>query len=343
MLNLRALILIVLISFSLQDNNCLAYFESCEEKPYQVKIANCVEGYLDDDDEEICDYCKDGFYLSDDDKKCIEVANKIANCQSYYSSYDGQIKCSECSTNYALSNDGESCIEFKNCDYLNADGKCEECNEGYAISYDGLSCRQFENCRKLAKGDEKCSECNVNWGENGEEKIYIVNSEGKCERTQCKNYDTNNVCTECFEGYYLNDNKKCEKITIENCLDLDTNTKKCKSCIFEIPPDSHGKCNLPSPLIKGCIKYASNGKCEECYENGKYKKNSNGGCDFVGCGQGNKYEHCYMCKAGYYSGEDANENDICIGYDGSMDTSSDSSSRNKVEYALLIFLLAFLI
>ena len=339
MLNLSSLILIVLISFSLQDNNCLAYFESCEEKPYQVKIENCVAGNLNEEEEEICYYCKNGFYVSDDYKKCIEVANKIANCQSYYSSYDGQIKCRECSTNYALSNDRESCIEFKNCDSLNEDGKCEECNEGYAVSYDGMSCRQFENCRKLAEGDVKCSECNVN--DNGE-KIYIVNSEGKCERTQCKNYDTNNVCIECFEGYYLNDDKKCEKITIENCLELDTNNKKCKSCIFEIPPDSDGKCYLPSPLIKGCIQYSSNGKCEKCY--GEYEPNSNGGCDFEGCGQGNKYENCLKCKAGYYREEDENDNYICIGYDGSMDTSSsDSSSRNKVEYALIIFILSLLI
>ena len=125
--------------------------------------------------------------------------------------------------------------------------------------------------------------------------------------------------------------------------------------MLEIPPDSEGKCNLPSTLIKGCIEYSSDGKCTKCYDqnNNKYKLNSNGGFDFVGCDEQTeyKYEYCRTCKVGYYRDEDENYNYICIGYDGSRDTSSsgsgsgssDSSSRNKVEYALLIFILTFLI
>ena len=49
-----------------------------------------------------------------------------------------------------------------------------------------------------------------------------------------------------------------------------------------------------------------------------------------------------ICKVGYYRDEDEYDNYICIGYDGSRDTSSDSSSRNKVESSLLIFILALL-
>ena len=86
--------------------------------------------------------------------------------------------------------------------------------------------------------------------------------------------------------------------------------------------------------------------------NNEYKLNSNGGCNFVGCDEQTeyKYEYCRTCKVGYYREKDENDNYICIGYDGTKDTSSgsgsgssDSSSRNIVEYALLIFILTFLI
>ena len=312
------------------------------------EIFNCVVGYLNDNDEEECEECKDGFYVSDDNKECIEVKDKIGNCLGYYLNHDGKIACDECATDFVSSNDGMSCIKFPNCDYLNEKGECERCNTGYALTYEGTSCK-FENCKQLAQGNEKCSECDN--GYDDDHKYYRLNSEGKCERTQCKTYD-NDVCTGCFEGYYLDDKKNCEKIEIENCLVLDETNKKCKTCIFAIPPDSEGKCNLPSTLIKGCLEYSSDGKYTKCYEgNEEYTPNSKGGCDFVGCDEQTeyKYEYCRTCKAGYYRAEDDNDNYICIGFDGSIDTSSsgsgssDSSSRNKVQYTSLIFILGLLI
>ena len=58
MFKIQTLIFFALISFSLQDSNCLVYYEKCEEQEeaYPVKIANCKFGYLDDDGKEICDF-----------------------------------------------------------------------------------------------------------------------------------------------------------------------------------------------------------------------------------------------------------------------------------------------
>ena len=199
-----------------------------------------------------------------------------------------------------------------------------------------MSCKPFENCEKLAEGDKKCSECYNS--------LFHPNAEGKCERTQCKEY-VQNVCTECYEGYYLDNDKNCNKIPIENCLKLDSLGEKCSSCLFGIKPDDNGKCNLPSPLIKGCKSYGSDGKCTTCELN-NYKPTNDGNCQLKECKEGEyKNEYCYECKAGYFSTNDDDDNHICMGYDGSMDTSSssDSSSRNKVEYGLMIFILALLI
>ena len=66
---------------------------------------------------------------------------------------------------------------------INEKGECERCNTGYALTYEGTSCKQFENCKQLAQGNEKCSECDN--GYDDDHKYYRLNSEGKCERTQC--------------------------------------------------------------------------------------------------------------------------------------------------------------
>jgi len=337
MFKIQTLILFALISFSLQDSNCLVYYERCvgKEQSLKVKIDNCKEGYLNLDGEEECYECNSGYAIRVIDyKSCKKIENEIENCLDYYINENEELCCYKCPTDYVTSHDDKRCVKFPNCDSLNNNDKCQRCKTGYAASYDGTSCKQFENCLKLAQGDGKCGECND---------YFHPNTEGKCERTQCSKYDdTNNVCTECYGGYYLNDDKKCEKITIENCLEVDSKNEKCVRCVFGINPDSDGKCT--TPLIKGCSSYENNGKCRQC-NNDDYELTNEGTCKFLDCKDGEyKKESCLECKAGYYSEwDDDKDNYICIGYDGSMDTSSDSSSRNKVEYALLIFILALLI
>ena len=374
MLNLHLFILITLISFSIQDKNCLVYFERCKATEKSITIPNCISNYIDT--YEKCSECKNGYIPSYDRKSCISL-DPIEHCTYHYSAYENQLRCSVCENGYIpsgdqtscntvanlidncikysshgednivcaecknddyfLSYDRKSCIEFKNCDDFinNEEGNeyCEECNYGYALSYDGSECKQFENCAKLAKGDSKCSKCAY---------FFHLNKEGICERILCKTYE-NNICTGCFEGYYLDGDKNCKKITIENCLESDSKGEKCTKCIYDILPDTNGKCNLP--LIKGCVQYGSDGKCTQCERKYNAYELKDGTCQFKECKEGEqKIEYCDECKAGYFEGEDANDNDICIGYDGSMDTSSSdsSSSRNKVEYALLIFILALL-
>ena len=195
---------------------------------------------------------------------------------------------------YFRSFDKKSCIEFKNCYEFNNNEKdneyCEECNYGYALSYDGSECKQFENCAKLAKGDSKCSECAY---------FFHLNKEGMCERILCKTYE-NNICTGCFEGYYLDGDKNCKKITIENCLESDSKGEKCTKCIYDILPDTNGKCNLP--LIKGCVQYGSDGKCTQCERKYNAYELKDGTCQFKECKEGEqKIEYCDECKAGYFA------------------------------------------
>lgn len=362
------LILSFLICFTLQDNNCLINIEECEER--NIDMEHCVDGYIDNKDgegKEYCTQCENEYALSDDRMKCTHIENQIENCINYVFDYNNDLSCSECKSGYVVSfdkkncnkienpiskcisydsnsgnelicnectddyfpsKDKKKCKEFKNCDdfyyYTEA---CEECKSGYALSFDGKSCIKFENCYQLKEGNQKCEEC---------AEFYHQNSEGICERTLCLEYNKE-VCIQCYDGYYLNDKKECEKIPLENCIEFDKENNKCTTCIYEINPDENGKCDSIE-FIKGCVEYKKDGKCEEC--RGDYSKTSSGSCKFIGCGDGGKkFEYCYDCKVGYYLDED---NNICIGYDGSKDTDGSPFIKINAVYTCIIFILAFL-
>lgn len=376
---MKPLIIFLLISFitSFQDDNCLITFEHCDyedentntitiqhckynsfsydgngekeeyctecETNYVVssdrktcnvlknKIDNCIS-YISDSEDEYCDRCDNAYILSDDKKRCVKLENPISNCKLHYN-YGDDLICSICQEGYFRAYDGKRCFKIDNCvniDYTEFNN-CEECKDGYALSYDQKSCISFENCKQLAQGNEKCSDCH---------EYYHPDSEGKCIRTLCEEYD-NNVCKSCYDGYYLNEQNECQKITnIPYCLQLDQTKKICTKCIANVPTDNDGKCKFPTNLIKGCNEYDGNGKCidlddeYELIDNGKTGK-------FKGCPKGTLFQYCGICKAGYIFDKDDSRDGKCIGYDGSKDTSS--SMINKVEYALLLFGLALLL
>lgn len=373
MLKIHILILLTLITFSIQDKNCLITFEECEDP----NIEHCKESYYSSNgnNERVvyCDECENGYYRSNDGTNCIRVETKIDNCIGY--SYRGELYCKECNSGYAISssdykscvkvetekliehcisysysdeqgflcedcqddyypsNNKKSCKQIKNCVKFSYESSgsetnviCDYCKSGFAVSYDKGSCIQFDNCYTLKKGNTKCDSC---------KSLYQPNSNGQCELTFCTDYNTNNQCTECYEGYYLNDNYKCQKIEKENCIELTNDRTKCKTCKGHdhIVPDAQGNCVLPPKIIKGCLYYDSEGKCTVCDED-DYEKTADGSCKFKECPNGeNKREYCAICKVGYVREKDGDG--TCIGYDGSKDS---SSGRNQVKYVFLLLL-----
>ena len=201
---------------------------------------------------------------------------------------------------------------------------CYYCKNGFAITSDEQSCKSFQHCVRLEEGDEKCKEC---------EKLFHPNDEGQCEKTFCTSYNEN-ICEECVDGYYLNDEKNCIKIPISECKQYDG--EKCNKCLDGDDPKEDGTCNQHE-WIEGCTEY-KNGKCRKCNE---FYTPKNEKCEFKSCESGQKvYEFCLICQAGYELDDDDN---ICVGYDGSKDAPTSSSKNNKVEFAWIIFILALLI
>ena len=114
-----------------------------------------------------------------------------------------------------------------------------------------------------------------------------------------------------------------------------SNENECFECLQGIS-ESNGKCVAPEKVIKGCVKYDTNGKCTDCYE-GLYTF-KNGNCDFIGCPTGyKKSEECGMCNVGFYEDDDG----LCMGHDGTKDTSKGMGI--KMKYALLaLVILSFI-
>ena len=256
MLDLKLLLLLNLLSFSLQDKHCLVTFEYC-------------------------------YYKGAATEPEYESQSEIAHCEDEYG------------------------------------GKCDECEDDYAVSHDGQKCISFKNCYQLEEGDKKCSEC---------KKGFLPNSDGQCERSTCseKNGD---VCTSCYQGYYLKENQ-CQKITLPYCVKVsDSNENECVDCLSYISL-LNGKCVAPEKFIKGCINYDNKGKCTECDDD--FYTFNNGNCNFNSCSKGlSKKEMCDICEVGFHEDSDG----WCVGFDGTKDTSKGMG----IKYALLaLVILSFI-
>ena len=218
MLNLKTLILLALISFSIQFEHCYVTNEICLDgtpssgsyTPPTTTIKNCVNE-LDN----ICYICKEGFVPSTNGKSCIssphcdeieEDDKKCKECEEYYhpnsngqcertlcSSYSNN-KCDDCYYGYYLK--GTECkrITIPHC--LKWDEtKCTKC-DFYATLTDDGKCTVRSN---LIKGcysydnDGKCTYCDVNYG-------YTLNNNGGCDSKKCNN--VREYCGVCETGYY---------------------------------------------------------------------------------------------------------------------------------------------
>ena len=212
------------------------------------------------------------------------------------------------------------------------EGVCYECVYGYAVSSNKKSCVRFQNCYRLEEGDKKCKDCYYN---------FQPNSNGQCERTLCKYYE-NNECKKCYDGYYLKNNE-CKKITIPYCLEVEESDEtKCSRCLWILPEPVNGTCISPTTWVIGCEEYNTEGKCVKCYED--YTKNGDK-CNFISCtGRAKKVDYCDICEPGF---TDENNNEgLCVGFDGTKDNTANTAEAvfgNKIQFALLIFILALVI
>ena len=201
--------------------------------------------------------------------------------------------------------------------------QCFVCEENYSVSNDRHECINIPNCRYFSE-DGKCSNCNF---------YYNFDTNGNCVVDSCLLYDENRKCYQCYNGYILNNDRQCEKISVKYCAELDeNNNNKCKDCYSSFKIEN-GNCVLENNnFIEGCEEKNTDGTCNKC---NLYYDLNNGKCTFNNkCGESDIYEMCYLCEDGYYL-DDLSKH--CLSMDGTKDTddtddtddTNDTDSDNK--------------
>ena len=163
---------------------------------------------------EECYKCIDGYYSGLKDNKCTEAyvclySNEEHICQECREDYCLNKKNGKCFKNYEI---GDENIYFK-CLNTNEDGtKCEKCVQNYEVRENGL-CINLNDCEDIE--NEICKKCNI---KDYEDNLLCSNKFYGCLETLAENclrcddlYDLD-LCTECAEGYILNDDNKCVKL-----------------------------------------------------------------------------------------------------------------------------------
>ena len=208
---IKKLILLCLIAYSIQIQNCSKTMEVCK---------SCKEGYS------FVDF-KDQY-----SNKCIKtedafLGNTSDNCLLYKNS--DKTECKECKKGYMKDSNSETrCIRAAHCwDFEN--GECVHCERYYNLTKDG-TCERI-NCMEFYDG-----ECLCDLG-------FYSHENKECKKVPIKNcfkYDGTN-CSECYKGFEKNgsecvelekdsEHEKEEEIIFDNCWEVSEDKSVCLGC-----------------------------------------------------------------------------------------------------------------
>ena len=206
------------------SNQFSGYCYECKDGYYlTIKDKRCRSNEVDGmfykckvtDYNEFCYKCVNGYYLSTGDKRC----SKVDGCKYI----KNENECNECEHDNCLNMKNYTChwndvIEkeyekiYYKCNYTNLEGtKCEACDENYTLTNEGLCLNNFD-CENLV--GNTCMKCKK---ENIYGNYLCLNKDFGCVETftdACKRCDLYDFyqCTECYEGYQLDEYNNCEKI-----------------------------------------------------------------------------------------------------------------------------------
>lgn len=268
------------------------YYLSIDDKRC-TKTENCKETIF-----EKCIKCNSGFYLDKKEEKCKEQNNNLLHCKEVMD--EGE--CFQCEDNYYFAQNG-ICVSTNFCE-KGKGGVCEKCLPEYFLSKSLNTCTKTENCSTGLKDVGICTKCISGY--------YLDYKDEKCKSNQENNKYKNcaiveDECIECSLSTYLGDDHKCT--TTINCAEsVDDVCIECKENHYL---GFDHKCSKVEHCIYSSIE------CLEC-ENYYYYEKKTKTCKkwdelFEGCKHGYEDSGCERCKDEYY----LNKTDkIC--YDNSL-------------------------
>jgi len=187
------------------DNTSPGPFYKCEITDYKgEKCINCVDEYYIGRDDANCTKIE-GCLRSLDENTCLE-------CDDYYC-LDNKGNCTD--NSYVINEDLKY---YFRCKQLNEQGsKCEICEHDLNTTDEGI-CFDEEHCEVFE--EEKCVKCQKDnpWGYSG----FCLNDEFGCVDSflkhciRCDDIMDMDVCTQCEEGYEVDEFGECSEI--ENWL-----------------------------------------------------------------------------------------------------------------------------
>ena len=160
-----------------------------------------------------CQSCEEGYFYGYEDYKC----NKIANCiQS-----EDENTCLKCLQHYCLDVQKGKCEEneeilkeenkiYFRCEKTNKDGtSCEICEEGLILSEEGLCINKQDCIEEKSSVCVKCENNQYSWLSSCLNDMFGCIDTYAKNCLKCNNILDFNSCSECIEGFSLNENGEC--------------------------------------------------------------------------------------------------------------------------------------
>ena len=147
--------------------------------------------------------------------------------------------------------------------------------------------------------DNICSEC-----DNG---YYLDSNICKDCPTNCKTKQKNSCfCSECYEHYFLKDEKFCSECD-SNCVTCENKSTQCTSCKDGLYVNEE---NICEKCVANCTLCSSKNICSECNDGYFYKDNTCPKCNLNCTKCSNNDKFCTECESNYFLYEDDH---ICYG------------------------------
>ena len=222
------------------------------------ELVLCANATKDNTENLQCTHCIGNFKFIFSDKYNKNICDE--NCEA--DAFKKNFWCYKCEDK-DFGNPG--CVGEKGCEYISDNDQlnCKECKVGY-FKY------TYGQCFQCKEGDKYCTECHFN---------------ETADRFECE---------KCIDGYFVNQNKKCQLIT---CNEYPEVTPGCIICDDKLTQyKSEGKCQA---CREGYFK-TKDETCIHC----KAKKNGGPGCELCGYDQdedGNDTDDiiCKYCPEGF--------------------------------------------
>ena len=283
------------------ENNCdtclsTKYLDASSGECMDLTIVeNCLSYSLSQD---LCNSCKNGFYISSDSLSCFPNPNGIVGCISYVD----LTTCSFCRDTHYLSSN--TCVELTqpvvaDCSAYSGDGICSACNTGFSFNAGVCEANVATGCVTWADKDNcatclpneildsgsctstSISSCSITSGSVGSETCLACDSGSFLDNntctsssttiTDCVTYSADGVCGMCIAGKVTSgDGATCENINNNvfgpNCSVGSSNSPPvCALCGNGYVMDDDGKCTV-SCSASDCLLCDpnDNSKCNLC-------------------------------------------------------------------------------